>query len=118
LLSKSTSFTVWRYPELAGTLIKEAKGEYMRKNGWSETVSIFAVGMGVGAAVALLFAPRSGEETRDYLVGGAQNKLDGAVETGRKWARRAEQGVDDAKERVREAAQAGERAYREAKTTA
>jgi gas vesicle protein len=90
----------------------------MRKKGWSETVSVLAVGMGIGAALGILFAPRSGEETRDYLVGGAQDKLDEAVETGRKWARRAEQTVDDAKERVREAAQAGERAYRETKSTA
>jgi len=90
----------------------------MRKNGWSETVSVLAVGMGIGAALGILFAPRSGEETRDYLVGGAQDKLDDAVQTGRQWARRAEQTVDDAKERVREAAQAGERAYRESKNTA
>jgi len=90
----------------------------MRRNSWPETVSAFAVGIGVGAALGLLFAPRSGEDTRDYIVGGAQDKLDEAVATGRKWARRAEQGVDNAKERVTDAAQAGERAYREAKNTA
>jgi len=90
----------------------------MRKNGWSESVSIFAIGMGVGAALGILFAPRSGDDTRDYLDGTAQDKLDEAVEAGRGWARSAEQSVDEAKERVREAAQAGERAYREAKSTA
>ncbi len=90
----------------------------MRRNGWSGTVSVLAIGMGIGAALGILFAPGSGEETRDYLVGGAQDKLDEAVGAGRKWARRAEQSVDDAKERVRDAAEAGERAYREAKNTA
>jgi gas vesicle protein len=101
----------------------------MRRNSWPETVSAFAVGIGVGAALGLLFAPRSGEDTRDYIVGGAQDKLDevvgdaqdkldDVVAKGRKWARRAEQSVDVAKERVMDAAQAGERAYREAKNTA
>lgn len=100
-----------------------------RRNSWPETVSAFAVGIGVGAALGLLFAPRSGEDTRDYIVGGAKDKLDevvgGAedkldevVAKGRKWVRRAEQGVDDAKERVMDAAHAGERAYREAKNSA
>jgi len=30
-------------------------------------VSYFLVGLGVGALVGVLFAPKSGEETRDYL---------------------------------------------------
>lgn len=90
----------------------------MRRNSWPETLSAFAVGMGVGAALGLLFAPHSGEDTRDFIVGGAQDKLDEIAAKGRKWARRAEKSVDDAKERVLDAAQAGERAYREAKNTA
>lgn len=34
------------------------------RNGY---LSAFVVGAGVGAVVALLFAPRSGKETREYL---------------------------------------------------
>jgi len=30
-------------------------------------VTYFMVGLGIGALVGLLFAPKSGEETRDYL---------------------------------------------------
>ena len=30
-------------------------------------VSFFLVGLGIGALVGVLFAPKSGEETRDYL---------------------------------------------------
>jgi gas vesicle protein len=41
--------------------------------------SSFIVGMGVGAAVALLFAPRSGDETREILSD--------KVEEGRRYAR-------------------------------
>ena len=38
------------------------------KHNWTESVSAFAVGVGVGAALGVLFAPRSGSDTRDYLV--------------------------------------------------
>ena len=98
----------------------------MRKVRWQESVSAFVVGIGVGAALGILFAPQSGEDTRDYLVGGAQDTLDGAVSTGQKWVRRAKRIVDDATDYVRknvdnatdyvkDAADEGQRAYREAK---
>ena len=41
--------------------------------------SSFIVGMGVGAAVALLFAPRSGDETREIISD--------KVEEGRRYAK-------------------------------
>jgi len=31
-------------------------------------VSYFLVGLGIGALVGILFAPKSGEETREYLA--------------------------------------------------
>lgn len=92
-----------------------------RRNNWAETVSIFAIGVGVGAALGVLFAPQSGDETRDYLIGSAKDGLDNAVETGQKWAQRAQEGINQAKDQVREqvrqATEVGERAYREAKNS-
>jgi gas vesicle protein len=98
----------------------------MSRNRWPETVSAFVIGMGVGAALGVLFAPQSGEDTRDYLVGTAKDGLDQAVgtardgvdhvtATGRKWARRAQQTVDEARSQVQDAAEQGEKAYRQAK---
>jgi len=98
----------------------------MSKNSWPETISAFVIGIGVGAALGVLFAPQSGEETRDYLVGTAKDGLDQAVgtardgvdqitATGRKWARRAQQTVDDARSQVQDAAEQGEKAFRQAK---
>ena len=43
-------------------------------------ISYFMVGLGVGALLGILFAPRSGEETREYLA----NKAD----EGREYAQR------------------------------
>jgi gas vesicle protein len=92
--------------------------DVMKRIGWPETVSAFLVGIGVGAAIGILFAPQSGEETRDYLVGTAQDRLDEAVSTGQKWADRAKKNVDDATDFVKDAADAGQRAYREAAKSA
>jgi gas vesicle protein len=98
----------------------------MSRNRWPEAISAFVIGMGVGAALGVLFAPQSGEDTRDYLLDTAKDGLDQAVgtardgvdrvtSTGRKWARRAQQTVDDARAQVQDAAEQGEKAYRTAK---
>ena len=84
-----------------------------RRN-WTESISAFAVGVGVGAALGVLFAPRSGSDTRDYLVESAQEQLDGAIAAGHKFAQRAQENIDQVKSQVRQAADVGERAYREA----
>ena len=39
----------------------------MSDNGSGSKVAIFLAGLSAGAALALLFAPRSGEETRELL---------------------------------------------------
>jgi gas vesicle protein len=87
------------------------------KHNWTESISAFAVGVGVGAALGMLFAPRSGSDTREYLVESAQEQLDGAIAAGHKITQRAQDGIDQVKTRVQKAADAGERAYREAKNT-
>ena len=48
----------------------------MSENGAGSKVSFFIVGMGIGALVGLLFAPKSGEETREYLAGRADDGRD------------------------------------------
>jgi gas vesicle protein len=98
----------------------------MSKNSWPETVSALVIGIGIGAALGVLFAPQSGEDTRDYLVGTAKDGLDQAVgtardgvdhitSTGRKWVRRAQRTVDEARAQVEDAAEQGEKAFRQAK---
>jgi gas vesicle protein len=92
----------------------------MRANKLPQTVLGFAVGLGVGAALGLLFAPKSGEDTRENLLAGASGAIDDAVGMGRKFTRRAKQSadqvVDDVTQHVKDAADAGERAYTKAKS--
>jgi gas vesicle protein len=84
------------------------------KHNWTESISAFAVGIGVGAALGVLFAPRAGSDTREYLVESAQEQLDGAIAAGHELAQRAQENIDQVKSQVRQAADVGERAYRDA----
>jgi gas vesicle protein len=95
-------------------LDKKTEDVMTTKHNWTESISAFAVGIGVGAALGVLFAPRSGSDTRDYLVESAQEQLDGAIAMGHKITQRAQDGIDQVKSRVRQAADVGERAYRDA----
>jgi gas vesicle protein len=68
----------------------------------------FVVGALTGAAVALLFAPASGEETRDYLGQKAREgreKAREALDQGREFYQRHRDSVSTAIERGREAFQ-------------
>jgi len=87
----------------------------MSQNNWSEKFTTFEVGIGVGALLALLFAPSSGEETREYISGTVKQGLDDAASTGRRWTRRAQEKVDDVKANVADAVEAGGKAYRTAR---
>src|SRR6202030_1982458 len=61
-------------------------------------VSYFLVGLGVGALVGVLFAPKSGEDTRDYLAGKADEGKDYAQRKARELRERAEDLIERSKE--------------------
>jgi gas vesicle protein len=68
----------------------------------------FVVGALTGAAVALLFAPASGEETRDYLGKRARegaNRAREAMDQGREFYRSQRENLTSAIDRGREAFQ-------------
>jgi gas vesicle protein len=68
----------------------------------------FVVGALTGAAVALLFAPASGEDTREYLGQRARegrDKARDAVDQGREFYQRHRDNISTAIERGREAFQ-------------
>jgi YtxH-like protein len=103
---------------LAAREVQKKTEDIMKtRNNWTESISVFAVGVGVGAALGVLFAPRSGNDTREYLVETAQEQLDGAIAAGHKITQRAQEGIDQIKGQVRQAVDVGERAYREAKNS-
>ena len=78
---------------------------------WTNKFTAFAVGVGAGALLAMLFAPASGEETHEYLTGTLKHGLDGAASTGKRWTRLARETVDDVKVKVTSAVEAGGKTY-------
>ena len=96
----------------------------MAGNG-SSKFGYFLAGMGIGAVIALLFAPRSGEETREYLKEKYDDARDEAKRRVRELRERAEEYTEKGKEfvgRQREsieaAVEAGKQAYRDEKRKA
>jgi len=63
-------------------------------------ISFFVAGLGIGAAIALLFAPQSGEETRKQIAEKAQDGKDYVTTKGRELRKHAEELVDQGKELV------------------
>ena len=86
-----------------------------RRDRWSTVFSAFAIGLGAGAALGVLFAPVSGEDTREYLRDAAQDGVDEAVSRGRTLLRKARRNVGEAREFVQDIADTAEGAYRDAR---
>lgn len=61
-------------------------------------VSFFLIGLGIGSLIGVLFAPRSGEETRDYLASKADEGRDYAQKKARELRERAEDLLERSKE--------------------
>lgn len=88
-------------------------------------VSFFLVGLGIGALVGILFAPKSGEETRDYLASKADEGRDYAQKKARELRERAEDLIERSKEIMARqkdslgaAVEAGKEAYQREKAKA
>ncbi len=80
----------------------------------------FLAGLGVGAVVGVLYAPRSGEETRDVIrakaqEGGARARehVRRAREQAGDWVDRGRDVLSQQKEQLRTAYEAGKQAYKE-----
>lgn len=84
--------------------------------------AFFLAGMGIGAILALLFAPKSGRETREYLTHKAEEGKDYVQQRGRELRKQAEETVEKAKDVVQKqkeqlsaALDAGKHAYQDEK---
>jgi gas vesicle protein len=66
----------------------------------STKIAYFLAGFGIGTAVALLFAPLSGEETRKRIADKAQEGKEYVTSKGRELRKQAEELVDHGKELV------------------
>ena len=84
----------------------------------------FLAGLGIGAVVGVLYAPRSGEETREVLLSKAQEGRERVRHQARRarqqaedWMDRGRDVVSQQKEQFRAAYEAGRQAYHETTAT-
>lgn len=89
----------------------------MDKNGFSA----FLLGLGVGVGLGMLFAPKSGEETREMLRSKAGEGSDylkqrstEMKQSAAEWVDRGKEALNRQKDTLADAVQAGRQAYREA----
>ena len=87
-------------------------------------LSYFFLGLGLGVAVGVLFAPKSGAETRDFLRSKAEDGTDYVKRRAEDLRDTAADAIDRSKEGIRRhkdnlsaAVDAGKQAYREAVKT-
>jgi gas vesicle protein len=80
----------------------------------------FLAGLGIGAIAGILYAPRSGEETRETILSRAEEGREYVRERGRQareqasaWADRGRDLLNQQKEQFRAAYEAGKQAYHE-----
>ena len=89
----------------------------MDKNGFSS----FLLGLGVGVGIGMLFAPKSGAETRDYIKNKAgegtdylKQRTDEIRQTTSDWVDKGKEALGRQKENLADAMEAGKQAYRDA----
>jgi gas vesicle protein len=89
----------------------------------TEKLAWFLAGIGCGAVVGLLYAPHSGDETRETLRAKAkegrqymQDRTQHMRERAGQWADRGRDVINQQKENLRGAVETGRQAYREATT--
>jgi len=84
-------------------------------------LSFFFLGLGLGVAVGVLFAPKSGDETREFIRSKAGEGADYVKRRGEDLRETASETIDRGKDTLRRhkenvsaAVEAGKQAYREA----
>jgi gas vesicle protein len=83
----------------------------------------FLAGLGIGAAVGMLYAPKAGRETREDLLRRAEegkdyvkNRAQEARQQATQWVDKGKEAIDQQKEQFRSAYEAGRQAFKDATT--
>jgi gas vesicle protein len=89
------------------------------------SIGWFLAGLGIGSVVGILFAPQSGSETREVLLSKADESKEFVRKSAREarehaseWVDRGKDVLNQQKDQIRSAVEAGKQAYRETTSTA
>ena len=92
-----------------------AEGENVTTHGHRRhsAFAYWVAGVGIGAALSVFLAPKSGEETRNWLANKCLDKVDSANEKVRQSRARVREIMDRGQQQVSDAVAAGRQAVRE-----
>jgi gas vesicle protein len=86
----------------------------------NNSIGWFLAGLGLGALVGILYAPKSGRETREQLISSAREGTDYVAQRGRdarehvtEWVDRGKEVVSRQRDQINSAIDAGRQAFRE-----
>ena len=79
-------------------------------NNAGRTTLFFLTGLGIGAGLAALFAPRAGEETREWIANTAERKFNVLRRLGRQSFRQLQDAVAEGEEKVTDVLRNGKKA--------
>jgi gas vesicle protein len=79
-----------------------------------ETILTLVLGAGAGAVIALLLAPKAGEELRDDIADGVSDEVNRVRSSGKDLKRRTQKIAALAQDHVQDAVEAGQEAYSQA----
>lgn len=85
---------------------------WKRRN--SSAVAFFLAGVGMGGALALLFAPQSGRESQEWIAERAREGVNQVKTKGQELREQAQEWIDRGKKRAVGSVEMGKDAYRQA----
>jgi gas vesicle protein len=92
--------------------VRKQSGSPASKLAW------LVAGVGIGAAAGILFAPKSGEETREWLSTKCKDGIETVNSKVRKTTEQVGDWIDESQKQVSEVLSAGREAYTKAKANA
>src|SRR6267142_4018914 len=94
-------------PEYPWEILFRRRRIFMNNTGRSTLA--FLTGLGIGAGLAALFAPRSGEETREWIADAVERKFKVLRRRGRRSFRQLQDAVAEGEEKVTEVLRSGKK---------
>lgn len=79
-------------------------------NNTERTTLVFLAGLGIGAGLAALFAPQSGQETREWIADTAEREFKVLRRRGRRSLRQLQNAVAKGEEKVTDVLRSGKEA--------
>jgi gas vesicle protein len=90
----------------------------MRPGSALSKLAWLVAGVGIGAAAGILLAPRSGEDTREWISAKCKDGIDTVNSKVKRTGRQVGDWIDESQHQVTEAMSAGREAYTKAKASA